>query len=98
MIDLINENLSRKIDSLGRVSIPSGLRSRFGYQAGDEVEFKTFNAAGQDYVALCKPNGIDPKYEITWETLKELGCEIPEALNNVVYGGTQIKGQMQLDL
>lgn len=31
MIDLINENLSRKIDSLGRVSIPSGLRSRFGY-------------------------------------------------------------------
>ena len=50
------------------------------------------------YVALCKPNGIDPKYEITWETLKELGCEIPEALNNVVYGGTQIKGQMQLDL
>jgi len=50
------------------------------------VEFKTFNAAGQDYVALCKPNGIDPKYEIAWETLKELGCEIPEALNNVVYG------------
>lgn len=56
------------------------------------MEFKTFKAAGQDYVALCKPNGIDPKYEITWETLKELGCEIPEALNNVVYGGAQIKG------
>ena len=70
--NICDENITRKIDSLGRVSIPSGLRSRYGFNFGDELNYKD--------------SGIDPKYEIAFETLKELGCEVPAALNDVIYG------------
>lgn len=85
MNNIVNENITRKVDSLGRVSIPSGLRSRYGFNAGDELNFSTLTTGTTNYVLMNKDNGIDPKYEIAWETLTELGCEIPAALNDIVY-------------
>lgn len=82
---ICDENITRKVDSLGRVSIPSGLRSRYGFNSGDELNFSTMSTPGRDYVLMYKDNGVDPKYEITWETLTELGCEIPTVLNDIVY-------------
>jgi len=89
-MNIVNENITRKVDSLGLVSIPSGLRSRYGYNAGDEINFSTLYNAGQDYILMSKDNGIDPKYEITYETLNELGCEIPLALASVVNDQTHL--------
>ena len=96
-MNICDENVTRKVDSLGRVSIPSGLRSRYGFNSGDELNFSTLVTPTRDYVLMYKDNGIDPKYEIAYETLNELGCEIPAALNNVIYN-TTIEGQMTLEL
>lgn len=95
--NICDENITRKVDSLGRVSIPSGLRSRYGFNSGDELNFSTLDTGVRSYVLMHKDNGIDPKYEIAWETLKELGCEIPQELNNKIYN-VQVEGQLQLNL
>ena len=83
--NICDENITRKVDSLGRVSIPSGLRSRYGFNSGDELNFSTLNTGARDYVLMYKDSGIDPKYQVAWDTLNELGCEIPAALNAKVY-------------
>lgn len=96
--NICDENVSRKVDSLGRVSIPSGLRSRYGFSAGDELNFSTLDMPGRNYVLMYKDNGVDPKYQVACEALKELGCEIPAALNAKVYGSAQVEGQIALEL
>jgi len=40
-MQLVNENVSRKIDSLGRISIPKGLRDRLGMTTDTELNFYT---------------------------------------------------------
>jgi len=40
-MQLVNENVSRKIDSLGRISIPKGLRDRLGMATDTELNFYT---------------------------------------------------------
>jgi bifunctional DNA-binding transcriptional regulator/antitoxin component of YhaV-PrlF toxin-antitoxin module len=83
-MDICNENITRKIDSLGRVSIPSGLRSRYNFNSGDELHFCTLTTQYHDYVMMYKDDNIDPKYVLAAQTLEELGCEIPEQLNMVL--------------
>lgn len=39
ILELLKENTSRKIDSLGRVSIPKSMRDRLVIKPGEEVEF-----------------------------------------------------------
>jgi len=90
-MNICDENITRKVDSLGRVSIPSGLRSRYGFNSGDELSFSTLSTGTRDYVLMHKDSGVNPKYEIAWETLNELGCEIPAALNNIVCN-TNVEG------
>lgn len=51
---LTKENATRKIDSLGRVSIPKGMRDRFGLSVNDEVEFFALNADDGQYICLRK--------------------------------------------
>lgn len=96
--NICDENVSRKVDSLGRVSIPSGLRSRYGFNSGDELEFATLSTGSRNYVLMYKDNGVDPKYQVAFDVLKELGCEIPKELNSQVYGSAQIEGQMNLEI
>lgn len=96
-MNIIHENISRKVDSLGRVSIPSGLRSRYGFNSGDELSFSTLSTGTADYVLMSKCNGVDPKYIIAADVLSELGCEIPLKLSDTIYG-TNIEGQMTLEV
>lgn len=42
-MNLVSENVSRKIDSLGRVGIPKGLRDRLEINTNDELEFFVLN-------------------------------------------------------
>ena len=81
---IIDEHVARKVDALGRVSIPSGLRSRYGFNYGDELNFSTLSTGAVDYVLMSKDRGVDPKYRVAFDTLKELGCEIPGALRSAV--------------
>lgn len=81
MMELINENTTRKIDSLGRVSIPKGLRNRLRLEPNDELEFYTLREDGQDYICCTKAGG-NPlrKYEIVADMLDELGIKIPDEI------------------
>lgn len=47
---MVAENITRKLDSLGRITIPKGLRSRMGWAENDELEIYTDN----DFVCLRK--------------------------------------------
>ena len=79
-MELINENTTRKIDKLGRVSIPKGLRNRLRLEENDELEFYTLRDSGMDYIC-CAKAGYDleqRKYEMVADLLEELGVDIPE--------------------
>ena len=79
-MELIKENTTRKLDSLGRVSIPKSMRDRLGLKDGDEVEFYMLRDGDNNYVALGKNGMIDLKYLRAAEVLDELGIDVPEKL------------------
>lgn len=78
-MELIKENTTRKVDSLGRVSIPKSMRDRLLIKEGDELEFYMLRDGDEQYVAIGKP-GINTKYVRAAEVLEELGEEVPDSL------------------
>ena len=76
---LISENTSRKVDSLGRISIPKSIRDRFNIGANDEIEFSICHMDNQVYICMNKKNDAT-KAEILAAELDALGIEIPEKL------------------
>lgn len=84
-MELNKENATRKIDSLGRVSIPKGMRDRLELKEGDEVEFYTLRADnGEMFVCMTNHKGGESKYAIAAKVLQELGEDIPEALEEMI--------------
>lgn len=79
-MELIKENTTRKLDSLGRVSVPKSMRDRLSLRDGDEVEFYMLRDGDNNYVAFGKSGMIDLKYLRAAEVLDELGIEVPEVL------------------
>ena len=52
-MEIIKENTTRKVDSLGRISIPKGIRDRYEIKTGAELEFVTMrDTDGSQYVAM----------------------------------------------
>lgn len=79
-MELVKENTTRKLDSLGRVSIPKSMRDRLGLKDGDEVEFYMLRDGDNNYVALGKNGMTDLRYLRAAEVLDELGLEVPQEL------------------
>lgn len=80
-MELLRENTTRKVDSLGRVSIPKSMRDRLDIQTNDEVEFYLLNAdIGEQFVCLTNHKGGTNKYKTAAQVLEELGLDIPEEL------------------
>lgn len=50
---LIPEKITRRIDSCGRVSLPKNLRSKYGMNEGEELEFFTLYEGDKVYVCLA---------------------------------------------
>ena len=67
------ENARRKVDSLGRVTLPKGLRDRMYLSENDELELFTFDLDGKMYIALGVAEGVEPKYLAARAVLEELG-------------------------
>jgi bifunctional DNA-binding transcriptional regulator/antitoxin component of YhaV-PrlF toxin-antitoxin module len=52
---MTNERVTRKIDNVGRVSIPKSLRVKYDCVEGTEVEFYTFtDGDGKTYICIAK--------------------------------------------
>ena len=80
-MELLRENTTRKVDSLGRVSIPKSMRDRLNIGTNDEVEFYLLNADnGEQFVCLTNHKIANSRYETAAAVLAELGLEIPEEL------------------
>ena len=48
------ENANKRIDNLGRITLPKGLRSRLYLETGTEMELYTMVVAGKHYICLTK--------------------------------------------
>lgn len=80
-MELLRENTTRKVDSLGRVSIPKSMRDRLNIETNDEVEFYLLNADnGEQFVCLTNHKVANSRYETAAAVLTELGLDIPEEL------------------
>lgn len=49
------ENTTRKLDSLGRITLPKGLRDRAFLTDNDDLELYTANIDGRFCICLAKP-------------------------------------------
>lgn len=79
-MNIQEENITRKVDDLGRIVIPKSLRSRYKINPGDELEYYTFEDDGKKYIALLGVKMKDPRFLIAADVLNELGLEIPDIL------------------
>lgn len=75
----LSENTTRKVDSLGRVSIPKSIRDRFEIKPNDEMEFSVCYQGSKIYICLNKREDFS-KEEIIAAELEAMGYEVPEKL------------------
>lgn len=78
-----NENTTRKVDGLGRISIPKSMRDRFDINPNDEMEFSVCYDNDRTYICLNKRINLD-KAEILAAELEGMGLEIPEDLRKMI--------------
>ena len=79
-MNLCPENATRKLDNLGRIVIPKGLRDRLGIADGEELEFFTLYLDHKNYICLTNNQEENPKYQTAALVLEELGLDIPQEL------------------
>lgn len=53
------ENVSKKIDNLGRITLPKGIRRKFGLDDGVELEVYTGDIDGRRAVCLVKKEPVN---------------------------------------
>ena len=80
MKQLIPENTSRKIDSLGRITIPKGLRDRMFLEEGSDLELFTAIIDGRQCICMASPIDEDQKLREAVAAFVECGVEVPEEL------------------
>ena len=80
-MQLINENTSRKVDSLGRISIPKGMRDRMGMPQDTELNFYTLiTDKGEQMICLAPTTFRRDRFYVAAEVLDELGLDLPKEL------------------
>ena len=79
----IKENVTRKIDSLGRINIPKGMRDRFEWGTNDELEFAVCYEGDNVWVCMRKVVDVN-KAEIIAAELEGVGVEITEKLKKML--------------
>ena len=76
---LIVENTTRKLDNLGRITIPKSLRELINAEAGEELEFYSLEDEGKYYICLSsQQNPPSYKYRVVTKAFEEYGIEVPK--------------------
>ena len=77
MAQLIPENVTRKLDDLGRITLPKGLRDRM-YHNNPNAELEIFTAVidGRNCICLASPVDAATKVLAAVEIFKECGVPI----------------------
>lgn len=63
------ENTCRRIDNLGRIVIPKGLRDRLGIKSNDELEYYVMEYEGKKYICLRTVNMIETSADLELEAM-----------------------------
>lgn len=72
------ENVVKTVDSLGRITLPKGLRDRMYINSdNNELEIFTMDVNGKMYICLSSPDTVDNRLYAAVEVFKEMGVEIP---------------------
>lgn len=74
------ENTTRKVDTLGRVTIPKSLRDRMRIKENDDLELFTMEDEGREYICMSAVDAIPARYIVAVDVLNELGVAVPEEL------------------
>lgn len=74
------ENTTRKIDHLGRITIPKGLRDRMVINTNDDLELFTLETEGRAYICMAPVEEDNAKYKLAAAVLDELGFNVPDIL------------------
>lgn len=75
------ENVIKTVDSLGRITLPKGLRDRM-YISSDnnELEIFTMEMEGKTYICLSSPDTFDNRLYAAAEVFREMGVPLPEIM------------------
>jgi AbrB family looped-hinge helix DNA binding protein len=73
-----NQNVSRKVDSLGRVSIPKGIRDRLSIMPNDEVNFWILDQEGTKFVCFTNSIGTEERCATAVRLLNSMDVTLPE--------------------
>ena len=79
--EIIAENTTRKIDGLGRIGVPKGIRNRLRLDINQEMDFFPMRGEdGKDYVLFTPVVELSEaeKYERVVELMQSLDLEVPE--------------------
>lgn len=72
----------RRIDGVGRITIPKNIRDDLHIIENDEFEISTKIIDGQLHICLFKENLGNNKIQEMIETMKAMGIPVPEELTN----------------
>lgn len=75
---LIPENVVRKLDSLGRITLPKGLRDRMNLIENAELEIFTARIDGRNCVCLSAPQTEEDEIAAAIEFLNKYGYVVEE--------------------
>lgn len=76
MKQLIPENASKKLDSLGRITLPKGLRDRMFLSDNAELEIYTANIDGRQCICLAPPVDTNAEIEAAIKLLEANGYTV----------------------
>ena len=89
MAEIIAENTTRKIDTLGRIGVPKGIRNRLMLNVNQEMDFYTMRGDdGKDYVLFTKTEELTEaeKYVRVIELMEKYALDVPEVFRAKVDG------------
>lgn len=71
-------NVTRKIDSVGRIVIPKALRAEYRINEGVEYPFFLHEESGEKYLCIKCPGPTDEEIETAKQMLEESGFTVIE--------------------